>query len=124
MTETKDNKLDGLVFASPWLRFGAYLLESILIGVTLFIGWAIWALVISGNGQTPAKKIMGLTVIDKVSLAPLGTGKMFWVRGVLGAFAGILVAFTFGILALMPFWDKQNQNLWDKFSSSYVVRDQ
>ncbi len=94
------------------------------MGVTLFIGWAIWALVISGNGQTPAKKIMSLTVIDKVSLEPLGAGKMFWLRGVLGAFAGIIVTFTCGILALMPFWDRHNQNLWDKFSSSYVIRDQ
>ena len=123
MSKPIDQKLVGLHLASPWVRLGAHLLETILITVTLGIGWIVWALVISGNGQTPAKKIMDLTVIDKISLEPLSFGKMFWLRGVLGYFATIIVTITLGLLSLMPFWDRHNQNLWDKFSSSYVVRN-
>ena len=123
MSKPIDQKLVGLDLASPWVRLGAYLLETILITVTLGIGWMVWALVISGNGQTPAKKIMDLTVIDKISLKPLSLGKMFWLQGVLGYFATIIVTITLGLLSLMPFWDRHNQNLWDKFSSSYVVRN-
>ena len=123
MSKPIDQKLVGLDLASPWVRLGAYLLETILITVTLGIGWIVWALVISGNGQTPAKKIMDLTAIDKISLKPLSLGKMFWLQGVLGYFATIIVTITLGLLSLMPFWDRHNQNLWDKFSSSYVVRN-
>ena len=123
MSKPIDQKLVRFDLASPSVRLGAYLLETILITVTLGIGWMVWALVISGNGQTPAKKIMDLTVIDKISLKPLSLGKMFWLRGVLGYFATIIVTITLGLLSLMPFWDRHNQNLWDKFSSSYVVRN-
>ena len=114
----------GVTVANPWSRLGSYLLEIVLMTVTLGIGWLIWAATIAGTGQTPAKRIMGHRVIDVASRAPVGFGKMFWVRGLL---AGIVAAFaipiTIGILLLMPFWDKRNQNLWDKVSGTYVVAD-
>ncbi len=31
----------GVAWASPWIRLGAFFLETILIVVTLFIGWLI-----------------------------------------------------------------------------------
>jgi|SaaInlStandDraft_4_1057021.scaffolds.fasta_scaffold69455_1 uncharacterized RDD family membrane protein YckC len=124
VSDASDNdRLGRLDFASPWLRLGSYLLEGVLISVTLGIGWCVWALTTGGNGQTPAKKILNLTAIDSVTLNPLGLGKMFWARGFLGSFAGIAIAFTFGVLAFMPFWNPYNQNLMDKFSSSFVVRN-
>lgn len=114
----------GVTSANPWLRLGAYFVEGILMLVTLGIGWIIWAAMIAGNGQTPAKKIMGLRVIDSSTIRPVGMGKMFWMRGLVAGFvAGIAIPITLGILLLMPFWDKRNQNLWDKISSSYVVSD-
>ena len=30
---------------------------------------------------------------------------------------------TLGVLLFMPFWDKRNQNLWDKVSNTFVVTD-
>ena len=114
----------GVASASPWMRLGAYLLESILIVVTLGIGWLIWAAMIAGTGQTPAKRLLGLRVIGCDTLRPVGFGKMFWVRGILaGIVASFAIAITFGILLLMPFWDKRNQNMWDKISNTYVVTD-
>jgi len=114
----------GVVVASPWARLGSYLLEALLFVITLGIGWIIWALTIGGIGQTPAKNVLGLRVIRADSLQPVGLGRMFWMRGLLASFVVQFVAiFTLGIILFMPFWDKRNQNLWDKISTTYVVSD-
>ena len=48
-------------------RFGGYLLELVLFIVTLGIGWLIWMLVILGRGQTPAKQIMNMRVVEEAT---------------------------------------------------------
>lgn len=109
---------------SAWGRLGSYLLEAILMVVTLWIGWLIWAVTIAGTGQTPAKRLLKYRVINATTLRPAGFAKMFFVRGLLaGIVASLAITFTFGILLFMPFWDKRNQNLWDKVSNTYVVHD-
>jgi len=115
----------GVAIASPWLRLGSYLLEGLLYVVTLGIGWLIWAAVATGPvGQTPAKKLLGLRVVRGDTWKPAGLGRMFWVRGLLGALvAWFAIVFTLGILLFMPFWDQRNQNIWDKVSNCYVVTD-
>jgi len=114
----------GVTAASPWVRLGSYFVESILVFVTLGIGWLIWASMTAGTGQTPAKRLLKLRVVDATSLQPVGFGKMFWMRGLIAGFvAGVAFFFTLGILLFMPFWDKRNQNIWDKVSSTYVVND-
>jgi uncharacterized RDD family membrane protein YckC len=114
----------GVVTVSPWGRLGSYLLESVLIMVTLGIGWLIWAAMIGGTGQTPAKRLLNFRVIGADTLRPVGMGKMFFVRGLLaGMVAWFAITFTLGIILFMPFWDRRNQNLWDKVSNTYVVSD-
>ena len=114
----------GVTVASPWLRLGATILEPLLGFVTLGIGWIIWALMIVGRGQTPAKSLLGLRVISTATLRPVGFAWMFWVRYVVAGFlAQIAIMLTLGVLLFMPFWDRRNQNLWDKISSTYVVLD-
>jgi uncharacterized RDD family membrane protein YckC len=124
MSATTNGLPPDVSVASPWVRLGAYLVEAILILVTLGIGWLIWAAMTAGSGQTPAKRVLKLRVIDSRSFRPVGLAKMFWMRGlVAGIVAGIAITCTFGVLLFMPFWDKRNQNIWDKVSSSYVVND-
>ena len=114
----------GVNSANPWIRLGAYLLEGVLVTVTLGIGWLIWAATTGPTGQTPAKRLLSLRVIRADTMQPAGLGRMFWVRGFLaGLVAGIAIPLTLGILLLMPFWDARNQNLWDKVSNTYVVND-
>ena len=114
----------GVTSVSPWGRLGAYLLESILAIFTLGIGWLIWAAMIAGRGQTPAKQILNQRVIDASTYRPVGFARLFWMRGLLGGLvASLAIPVTLGILLFMPFWDKRNQNLWDKVSSTYVVSD-
>ncbi len=92
--------------------------------MTLGIGWLIWAAMIGSGAQTPAKRLLGMRVIDAGTLSPVGMGKMFWMRGLLGGIvASIAFTITLGILVLMPFWDRLDQNLWDKVSGTYVVDD-
>jgi len=120
--ETQSEITQELVTTSPWARLGAYLLEQLLALVTLGIGWIIWALTLSGKGQTPAKKLLNQTVVDTNTGQPLGLGRMFWVRGlVAGLVAGIAIPLSLFILLFMPLWDSNNQNIWDKVSGSYVI---
>ena len=113
---------ENLIGGSGWARFGAYVLEIVLFFVTLVIGWIIWALSLRGTGQTPARKMMNQRVWDLDTNAPMGHGKMFLMRGIVGSLVeGIAHACTFYILAFMPFWDKRNQSICDKLSSSLVV---
>ena len=114
----------GVSVANPWTRLGSYILEGILVIITLGIGWLIWAAMTAGLGQTPAKRVLKLRVIEASTLRPVGFAKMFWVRGILaGIVAQIAILCTLGVLLFMPFWDKRKQNLWDKVSSTYVVSD-
>lgn len=114
----------GVSAVSPWMRLACYLVEGLLATITLGIGWLIWAAMTAGSGQTPAKRVLKQRVIDSGSLQPVGMGKMFWMRGlVAGVVGSIAIVFTLGIILLMPFWDKRNQNIWDKISSTYVVHD-
>lgn len=114
----------GVTYASPWVRLGSYVLESVLMVITLGIGWLIWALTTAGDGQTPAKRLLNLRVIRDSDHRPAGLGLMFWMRGILaGLVVGFVWIFTLGIIFLMPFWDRRNQNMWDKISSTYVVLD-
>ncbi len=110
--------------ANPWIRLVSYFLDWGLLCVTFGIGWLIWAGLLTGTGQTPAKKLLKLRVIGSEDLMPVGFARMFWVRGIIVDLIVIVVAMvTVGIILLMPFWDKRNQNLWDKISRTYVVRD-
>jgi uncharacterized RDD family membrane protein YckC len=136
----------GMTEVSPWGRLGAYLLESVLIYAMVLVAllpltvfaadvlvslliytilglvWAIWALVLGTAGQTPAKHLLGHTVIAADTHRPVGLGRMFWVRGFLcGFIVPIAVICTLGIVLFMPFWNKRNQNLWDRISHCYVV---
>jgi uncharacterized RDD family membrane protein YckC len=114
----------GVKVASPWLRLGGYLLDAILVTVTFGIGWLIWAAIIVGEGQTPAKRLLRMRVINKDSLRPVGWSKMLLMRGLIaGLVATIAIPITLGIILLMPLWDGRNRNLWDKVSGTFVVTD-
>lgn len=114
----------GVREAGIWVRLLAYLLEIVLQVLTLGIGWLIWAAVVARRGQTPAKQILQLRVVDARDSAPLGFVRMFFMRGIVAGFvAALLIPLTLGILLLMPLWTRRTQNIWDKVTSSVVVVD-
>lgn len=114
----------GVVVANPWSRLGAFLLDVVLMIVTLGIGWIVWAALVVGTGQTPGKRLLHLRVISASTMRPVGFGTMFFMRGFVAEFVAFFaIPLTLGILLFMPFWDRRSQNLWDKVSSTYVVSD-
>lgn len=109
---------------TPGVRLISYVVDYFLALITLGIGWAIWAAMLAPKGQTPGKKLMNHRVISVDTIRPVGFANMFWMRGLVGGFvATFATLFTLGIILFMPFWDKRNQNLWDKISGTYVVSD-
>lgn len=110
------------VLASGWLRLASYLLEGLLAFATLGIGWLVWALVVGGEGRTPAKQLLGLRVVDAGTGRPAGFLTMLLLRGIVGGIvAGFVFPLTLGILALMPFWDARRQTIFEKVSGTVVI---
>jgi uncharacterized RDD family membrane protein YckC len=105
-------------------RFGAFLLDGLLILVTLGIGYLIWALITWGDGQTPAKKLLGHVVADAHTGEPFDWGRMalrqFVIQGLLG---GLLTGISFGIYfwvdSLMILGEGQ-RTLHDRMANSVV----
>ena len=109
--------------ASVGMRFLAYILEGVLGSVTFGIGWLIWAAVTVSDGQTPAKKILGLQVIKEETGQPASPLRMIFVRGILaGLLSAALITLTLGIILFMPLWDEQNRNIWDRISGCRVIQ--
>jgi uncharacterized RDD family membrane protein YckC len=65
-----------LRYATFQHRLGALALDAALMIVTLGIGWLIWALVVWGEGQTPAKKILKMRTINFTNGRPASWGHM------------------------------------------------
>jgi len=121
------------MLASQGQRFGAFLLDLVLVVVTLGIGYLIWSLVVWGRGQTPAKQLLKLRVIRLNDRRAASWGIMavrqfvlvavvFGVDAALGGFGliSLLWLLANGITLLAT--DK-NQALWDKILSTVVVSE-
>jgi uncharacterized RDD family membrane protein YckC len=105
-------------------RFGAFLLDGLLILVTLGIGYLIWSLVTWSDGQTPAKKLLGQVVVDGTTGVPFDWGRMalrqFVIQGLLGWLLNVVtLGIYFWVDALMVFGDRQ-RTLHDRMANSVV----
>jgi len=113
----------GVQLSSPAKRFGEYVVEMVLATVTLGIGWMIWSFVVYQYGQTPAKQLLGMRVVNLEDGAPATWGRMFVREFIAKTLVGILAS----VLLYLPyFWlilDKDNQELWDKIVGTVVVDD-
>jgi uncharacterized RDD family membrane protein YckC len=131
-------------YASWGSRFGAYLLDVLIIAVPfivlIVVGVAadLWALVgvayaatfvvpfiyftyfHGERGQTPGKRAVGIRVVSGETGNAIGYGRAF------GRYA---ITFLLGLFVLpvildylWPLWDAKNQALHDKVVGSVVVR--
>lgn len=107
-------------------RFGASVLDGVIATFTLGIGWLVWTFIILGNGQTPAKQLLHMRVVNVDDGQVVSYGKM-WVREFPAKFAIFLAGlFTLGLGWILYFWlcwDDKNQELWDKMCGTVVVED-
>ena len=63
--------------ATPQTRIIAFILDAVLMGALLGVGWFIWFLMIAGRGTTPAHDLMGQVIIDVKTGKPASFGKVF-----------------------------------------------
>jgi uncharacterized RDD family membrane protein YckC len=118
----------GVNVASPGKRLGGYIVEGLLFFLTLGIGWFVWSFIVYGKGQTPAKQLLGMRVVNVRTGRAASWGTMFLrelvLKLVVTYVAGIA---TFGLLLLVSdfwlLWDRDSQELWDKMLNTVVVND-
>ncbi len=119
-------------------RLAGQILEIVLFALTLGAGWFLWFLKTAENGQTPAKALLGMRVLDSKG-QPVSWQRML-VRDIfLKVVAFILIDFlllsmevdgglnlafagvVFWLFAgLWCTWDGKRQCLWDKPVGTHV----
>jgi uncharacterized RDD family membrane protein YckC len=118
-----------------WIRFGAALIDGIIIflvsfvfsrfmglGIAspflmIFIPWLYYWLFIGLKGQTPGKMALGIKVVNASGSIPgLGRAALREIPGKIISFVVIYIGFLWII------WDRQKQGWHDKIAQTYVVR--
>ena len=141
MTETvygSERQAPDMALAGQGRRLGAFVLDIVLFGVTLGIGWLIWLLVVGQRGQNPAKQLLGMHVV-RADGNRAGLGWMLlreivvkWALFIAldqvlsladAGVAGLITLVAFAAAALWCAWDANRQCLWDKALGTYVVRE-
>lgn len=111
-----------VVPVSVGTRVGASLLDALLFMVTLGIGWIIWSVVLLQQSTSPAKKMMGLVIVDVNTGAPATMTQMVLReivgKWVLGSVTGVVALASFVMLFVTP----NRQAVWDYIGTSTVVR--
>ena len=112
----------GVVPCDNGVRFGAFMLDVFLAIVTCVIGWLIWSIVLWGQSTSPAKKMLGLVVVDLNTGAPATMQQMLLRellgKIILGSIAGV-ISLVSGVLILTQ---PSRQGVWDYISTTTVVR--
>jgi len=102
-------------------RLGASLLDGLLFVVTLGIGWLIWDIVLFSQSTSPAKKMLGLRVVDINTRAP-ATMQQMLLREVLGKFIlGSITGITGLVSIVLILVTPSRQGVWDYIARTTVV---
>jgi uncharacterized RDD family membrane protein YckC len=111
--------------ASPGRRFAGMLLTIVLMIVTLFIGYLVWAIIAWTKSRTPAKQVLGMQVINARTGAPATFGEMVMRQVVWSLVLGIASSITFGILGIVDaffVFSGTRQRLLDRMANTLVVK--
>jgi len=112
----------GVVPCGNGVRFGAFALDFVLLIVTCGIGWLIWSIVLWGQSTSPAKKMLGLYIVDLQTGAP-ATMQQMLLRELLGKIVLGYVTGIVGIIsAVLILVQPTRQGVWDYISRTTVVR--
>ncbi len=112
-----------VVPCSNGVRFGALLLDVLLMIVTCVIGWLIWSIVLWQQSTSPAKKMLKLKIVDVNTGAPATMTQMLLREGlgkiVLGSITGITSLISAVLILVVP----SRQGVWDYIAKTTVVRE-
>lgn len=114
----------GVTPCSNGQRLGAALLDGLLFAVTLGIGWLIWDIVLLSQSTSPAKKMLGLRVVDVNTGVP-ATMQQMLLREVLGKFIlGSIASGITGLVSVVLILVTPNrQGVWDYIARTTVVSE-
>lgn len=105
-------------------RLGALALDFLLIVVTCGIGWLIWDIVLWSQATSPAKKMLGLRIVDLGTGAPATMQQMLLRelvgKIVLGSVTSGLTSLVSAVLVLVT---PSRQGVWDYLSKTTVVSE-
>jgi uncharacterized RDD family membrane protein YckC len=118
--------------AGFWIRFGAALVDGLLLGIVssilqivggasgyalgILVGIAYYTYFEGSTGQTIGKRAVGIRVVDIAGGGPIGYTRAF-IR-----YVGRIVSFVVVLLGyLWMLWDPQKQTWHDKMANSIVV---
>ncbi len=105
--------------------WGDSLLEAVLFIVTLVIGWFIWLIFTARTGQTPAKRLLNVYILDTDTGAVATAGKVWFrdvlIKLILIPIANAIVGVAGLVDAVWVLFDRDRQALYDKMASSVVV---
>ena len=117
-------------YASFQHRLGALALDAALMVVTLGIGWFIWSLVVWGEGQTPAKKILKIRVRHFETGSVVTWGHMavreFLVPLTVSIAANLtlsIAAVAWVIIEIVFYFTKNNRTLRDLWVKTAVINE-
>jgi uncharacterized RDD family membrane protein YckC len=117
----------GIPLTNPWARLGSWLIDVLLLVVTLFVGWLVWTLIVWSKGQTPGKQICGQRVVMKNTGQAATWGQMALRDFVIKTLAiGILGQITCGIFTIVStfmIFSTYHETMWDKWAGTLVVDD-
>jgi uncharacterized RDD family membrane protein YckC len=133
-------------------RLGAAILDSLIIGVGVYlpamigfaviassgggeeaglaaalllglVGFSIWGWYtyrfVSENGQSIAKRLLGIKVIRRDG-SPASVGRIFWLRNVVNGLIGIVP--LYGIVDILFIFGESRECLHDKIADTMVVK--
>jgi uncharacterized RDD family membrane protein YckC len=122
--------------ASIWTRAGEVWLEAVLMACTFGFGWVGWWIVVWADGQSPAKVVLHLHVVnaDDGRLASFGrmAVREAFGKGVAGAavLAGVyfrlrwlvvIAAVYVAVSVAVAFIDVRRRTLWDRLAGTVVL---
>jgi uncharacterized RDD family membrane protein YckC len=103
-------------------RFGAYLLDVLLVIVTLVIGWLIWSIVIWKYGQSPGKSILKMRCV-KLDTRTCATRGTMALREIVGKWLLGVIPFYWLVDNGFILFDVQLQAIHDKIANTVVIDD-
>lgn len=126
----EDSNNGSFRYASFQHRLAAYALDATLAVLTLGIGWLIWSMIVWGEGQTPAKKILKIRVRNFETGAVATWGHMA-VRELLipltviiaSNLTGGLAAIAWIVLEIVFYYTKNNRTLRDLWVKTAVINE-
>ena len=127
---THSSTANNLRYATFQHRLGGIALDFALWFLTFGIGWTIWALVIWGEGQTPAKQILKMRTINFTNGRPASWGHMAIREFLIPLTVGIANSLTFYlagvawlVLEIVFYFTKNQRTLRDYWAQTAVINE-